>query len=227
MSITVFGFMDTRYQRRKKGRDEIQQKQYQQLHQKIALILQKHPKGLYRADIRRQIDVDRMNEGKRERLTLVTLRKHINDFKENEKLVIETDINPADASKMARRKLFWAFQHQQFKIIYDLLRHHAENLENEYNEIAKERNGNLKFPFAQLVEEYLRNYALVFLPIGYQRSDGRWIGSYFLYSLDLKTMDQDPVKCWQEISKRMKVATKFLKNNPDRKVASDLPPDRS
>jgi len=198
MGILIFEFMDTHTYYKKKGRDKLQKQKYLELHHKIALILQKHPEGLYRSEIQAITDTERLKEKNTKNLTLVTLRKHLNDFIQNEKLVIETDINPSDGSRMARKKLFWAFQHEGIRIINDLLLHWLKTLEKDYNEYVKERKGNTTVMFSQVADYYLKSNALFFVPLTYKRSDGQEVHSYFLSSVMLEDMNKDPEKFWKK-----------------------------
>jgi hypothetical protein len=207
---------------KKKGRDRLQKEKYLKLHHKIALILQKHPEGLYRSEIQAIIDAERRKEKNTEKLTLVTLRKHLNDFIQNENLVIETDINPSDSSRMARRKLFWAFQHEGIRIINDVLLHWLSELQKDYNEYVEERKGNTTVTLSQVKDYFLTYSALFFIPLTYKRSDGKAVHSYFLYSVMLENMNKDPEKVWKEAYEKSLKATQYLKDNPRRKFPSSL-----
>lgn len=212
--------MDTRYSH-KKGRDKFQKEKYVHLHHQIALILQNHTGGLYRNDILIAIDNERVRENVEGKLTLVTLRKHLIDFIENEKLVIETDINPYDESKMPRRKLFWAFQHMQVRIINDLMKHWLKGLEKQYNDyVIEKKSTNVKFSDA--ISCLMEQIALVFVPVNYNRLDGKKAFSYFLASVPIGDMDNNANLHWEKIKEKSKLAIEYMQSHPNRKHAGSF-----
>jgi hypothetical protein len=211
--------MDTRFSH-KKGRDKVQQQKYVELHNQIARIMQKHPEGLYRNEIQTAINNERKKANETKKLTLVTLRKHLSDFINNEKYVIETDISPSDGSKLSRRRLFWAFQYDQFRIMNDCMRHWVDSLQQEYNDYVIEKKST-KIQFSDAVNLVLETTAFVFIPVKFDRN-GLIIRSYFLEAVPLEEMSADASTRWKTIIDHAKQAMIIMKNNPNRKSNSSL-----